>query len=81
MRRVLRNEFTLEDYRQQLAQVRKMGPLQQVLSMIPGLGNMAKDVDVALHQIVEKEGGLSPESAAAYVEGLRKEKRYKRDVY
>jgi len=42
---------------------------------------MAKDVDVALHQIVEKEGGLSPESAAAYVEGLRKEKRYKRDVY
>jgi sulfite reductase (NADPH) flavoprotein alpha-component len=42
---------------------------------------MAKDVDVALHQIVEKEGGLSPEAAAAYVEALRKEKRYKRDVY
>jgi len=42
---------------------------------------MAKDVDVALHQIVEKEGGLSPEAAAAYVEALRKDKRYKRDVY
>jgi sulfite reductase (NADPH) flavoprotein alpha-component len=42
---------------------------------------MAKDVDTALHQIVEKEGGFSPESAAAYVETLRKEKRYKRDVY
>lgn len=42
---------------------------------------MAKDVDVALHQIIEKEGGLSPESAAAYIEVLRKEKRYKRDVY
>ncbi len=42
---------------------------------------MAKDVDVALHQIVEKEGSLSPEGAAAYVETLRKEKRYKRDVY
>jgi sulfite reductase (NADPH) flavoprotein alpha-component len=42
---------------------------------------MAKDVDVALHQIVEKEGGLSPEAAAAYVEALKKEKRYKRDVY
>jgi sulfite reductase (NADPH) flavoprotein alpha-component len=42
---------------------------------------MAKDVDLALHQIVEKEGGLSPEAAASYVEGLRKEKRYKRDVY
>jgi len=42
---------------------------------------MAKDVDVALHQIIEKEGGLTPEGAAAYVETLRKEKRYKRDVY
>jgi sulfite reductase (NADPH) flavoprotein alpha-component len=42
---------------------------------------MAKDVDVALHQIVEKEGGLSLEGATAYVEALRKEKRYKRDVY
>ena len=42
---------------------------------------MAKDVDVALHQIVEKEGGLSSEAAAAYIEALRKEKRYKRDVY
>ncbi|MBV8330833.1 MAG: sulfite reductase subunit alpha [Verrucomicrobia bacterium] len=42
---------------------------------------MAKDVDTALHQIIEKEGGLSPEGAAAYVEKMRKEKRYKRDVY
>ncbi len=42
---------------------------------------MAKDVDVALHQIVEKEGGKSPEEAAAYIETLKKEKRYKRDVY
>ena len=35
---------------------------------------MAKDVDVALHQIVEKEGGLSPEAAAAYVEGAQERK-------
>jgi sulfite reductase (NADPH) flavoprotein alpha-component len=42
---------------------------------------MAKDVDTALHQIIEKEGGMSPEAAAAYVETMRKEKRYKRDVY
>jgi sulfite reductase (NADPH) flavoprotein alpha-component len=42
---------------------------------------MAKDVDAALHQIIEKEGGLTPEGAAAYVETMRKEKRYKRDVY
>jgi sulfite reductase (NADPH) flavoprotein alpha-component len=42
---------------------------------------MAKDVDVALHQIVEKEGGKTPEQAAEYIETLRQQKRYKRDVY
>jgi sulfite reductase (NADPH) flavoprotein alpha-component len=42
---------------------------------------MAKDVDAALHQIVEQEGAMSPEAAAGYVEALKKEKRYKRDVY
>ena len=42
---------------------------------------MAKDVDLALHHIAETQGGKSPEEAAAYVEGLKKEKRYKKDVY
>ncbi len=45
VRKLRRGEFTLEDYRDQLGQVRKMGPLDSVLSMIPGLGNAAKDVD------------------------------------
>jgi sulfite reductase (NADPH) flavoprotein alpha-component len=43
--------------------------------------HMAKDVDVALHQIIEKEGAKKPEQAAEYVETLKKQKRYKRDVY
>jgi len=42
---------------------------------------MAKDVDTELHRIAGTEGGKSPEEAAAYVEGLKKEKRYKKDVY
>jgi sulfite reductase (NADPH) flavoprotein alpha-component len=42
---------------------------------------MAKDVDVALHQIVEQQGNKSAEQAAEYVEALKKAKRYKRDVY
>ena len=42
---------------------------------------MAKDVDVALMQIVEKEGGKDAHAAAEYVEALKKAKRYKRDVY
>ncbi|NIP97229.1 MAG: sulfite reductase subunit alpha [Akkermansiaceae bacterium] len=42
---------------------------------------MAKDVDAALHRIVEKHGGLSGEDAQAFVKALKKEKRYSRDVY
>ncbi len=34
-RKLRRNEFTLEDFRDQLRQLRKMGPLEQVLDMLP----------------------------------------------
>jgi sulfite reductase (NADPH) flavoprotein alpha-component len=42
---------------------------------------MAKDVDAALHQVVEIAGKKSPEHAAAYVQALKTAKRYQRDVY
>lgn len=42
---------------------------------------MAKDVDFALHQIVQTHGGMDPEKTAEYVEKMKLEKRYKRDVY
>lgn len=42
---------------------------------------MAKDVDAALHQVCEQQGGLSPEAASDYVKKLKAEKRYARDVY
>jgi sulfite reductase (NADPH) flavoprotein alpha-component len=42
---------------------------------------MAKDVDQALHHVVAQAGGKSPEGAAAYVEELKKSKRYRKDVY
>lgn len=42
---------------------------------------MAKDVDAALRQIVEKEGGMDGERANEYIEKMKTEKRYKRDVY
>jgi signal recognition particle subunit SRP54 len=34
------NEFTLEDFRDQLKTIRKMGPLEQIMGMLPGLGNL-----------------------------------------
>ena len=42
---------------------------------------MAKDVDTTLHAIVEKQGGMSHDSAKEYVRNLKDEHRYHRDVY
>lgn len=42
---------------------------------------MAKDVDLALHEVIEQAGGRSPEQAAEYVAKLQSGKRYQRDVY
>ncbi|QGJ70281.1 Assimilatory nitrate reductase large subunit [Planctomycetales bacterium 10988] len=42
---------------------------------------MARDVDQALHEVIEKAGGKSPEEAKQYVANLTAEKRYMRDVY
>ncbi|MDR5683577.1 MAG: signal recognition particle protein [Armatimonadota bacterium] len=36
-RKIRRAEFTLEDFRQQLREVRRMGPLQNLIDMIPGM--------------------------------------------
>src|SRR5580704_3005926 len=48
-RKLRRSEFTLGDFRDQLKQVRKMGPLEQVLGMLPKVGpfaNLPKDAQV-----------------------------------
>jgi sulfite reductase (NADPH) flavoprotein alpha-component len=42
---------------------------------------MAKDVDAMLHRIIAEQGGLSETEARAYVNHLKSEKRYQRDVY
>jgi signal recognition particle subunit SRP54 len=34
------NEFTLEDFRDQLKTIRKMGPLESIIGMLPGMGNI-----------------------------------------
>jgi sulfite reductase (NADPH) flavoprotein alpha-component len=42
---------------------------------------MAKDVDATLRKIVQEQGGKSVDQANEYVEKLKSDKRYKRDVY
>ena len=48
-RKLRKSEFTLEDFRDQLKQVRKMGPLEQIVDMLPKVGplaNLPKDAQV-----------------------------------
>jgi signal recognition particle subunit SRP54 len=44
--RLMSGEFTLEDFAEQLRQVRKMGPINQLMGMLPGgMGQIANQVD------------------------------------
>ena len=47
-------DFTLEDFRDQLRTIRKMGPLEQVLGMIPGLGAM-RELKEARSQLDDRQ--------------------------
>jgi sulfite reductase (NADPH) flavoprotein alpha-component len=42
---------------------------------------MAKDVDAALHRVIETAGSKTADEASAYVARLKTERRYQRDVY
>jgi signal recognition particle subunit SRP54 len=52
-RKLIENEFSLEDFRDQLRQLRKLGPLESILGMMPQLGPMKnlKDVKVDENEI------------------------------
>jgi signal recognition particle subunit SRP54 len=43
-RKIRKQQFTLEDFLTQMKQVRRMGPLQNVLGMMPGMGKAAKQL-------------------------------------
>jgi signal recognition particle subunit SRP54 len=42
--RLVKGEFNLEDFRDQLQQLKKMGPLSQLLDMIPGMSQLTRDL-------------------------------------
>jgi signal recognition particle subunit SRP54 len=53
-RKIRRQEFTLEDFLQQMRQVRRMGPLGNVLGLMPGMGKAARQLrqaDVDDHEL------------------------------
>lgn len=62
-RKLRKAEFTLEDFLDQMEQVRKLGPLEEILSMIPGM-NKVKDLKIDEKQLSHVEAiikSMTPE--------------------
>src|SRR5438477_4186905 len=60
------NDFTLEDFRDQLKTIRKMGPLEQIIGMLPGMGNLKalaenKPDDTRINRIEAIINSMTPE--------------------
>jgi len=72
-RKMRRAEFTLEDFQQQLEQIKQMGPLDQVLGMLPGMGKAKglKDLKVDEKQMARTE---------AIIKSMTREEREKPEI-
>jgi signal recognition particle subunit SRP54 len=46
-KKIRANKFDFEDFKNQLAQIKKMGNIKDLLAMIPGVGKAIKDVDIS----------------------------------
>jgi len=72
--RMLAGEFTLEDFAHQLRQVRKMGPIAQVLEMLPGgMGQLARQID-------PKDAEQQLKMTEAIINSMTKVERHRPDV-
>jgi signal recognition particle subunit SRP54 len=45
-KKIAKNQFDFNDFLAQIAQIKKMGNLKDLASMIPGVGKAIKDVDI-----------------------------------
>ena len=72
--RLMAGEFTLQDFADQLSQVRKMGPFGQILEMLPGgMGQMAR-------QISPQEAEKQFKMTEAIINSMTKQERYKPEI-
>jgi len=67
------NEFTLEDFRDQLKTIKKMGPIEQIMGMLPGMGNIK-----ALAENKPDEGQI--ERVEAIINSMTPDERRKQHI-
>ena len=58
--KLLKGKFTLVDFRSTMGQIKKLGPMRQIMNMIPGLGKVADMLD----------GDADPEQDLKQIEGI-----------
>jgi signal recognition particle subunit SRP54 len=58
--KLLRGKFTLVDFKEQMGQIKKLGPIQQIMKMIPGMGKVADMMG----------GDADPEQDLKQIEGI-----------
>ncbi|HEY8970290.1 MAG TPA: signal recognition particle protein [Puia sp.] len=46
-KKIRKNQFDFEDFKQQLEQIKRMGNIKDLLGMIPGVGKAMKDIDIS----------------------------------
>jgi signal recognition particle subunit SRP54 len=68
VRKLRRSEFTLEDYRDQLRQMKRLGKLEEVIAMIPGVGGAIKGANL-------DEGEREMKRAGAIIDSMTKMER------
>ncbi|MGN0450589.1 MAG: signal recognition particle protein [Acutalibacteraceae bacterium] len=70
-KRLQENKFDMNDLLDQFQQIKKMGPLKNVLSMLPGMDKQLRDVDIDDRQMLRIE---------AVIKSMTKKEREKPDI-
>lgn len=77
--KIAKNQFDFDDFLAQIAQIKKMGNLKDLVSMIPGVGKMVKDLDISNDAFKGIEAiihSMTPEERAkpSILEGSRRKR-------
>ncbi len=62
--KLARGEMTMDDFLKQLRSIRRMGPMKQLLGMLPGVGAALKDAEIDDNQLNRVEGMINSMTAA-----------------
>lgn len=66
-KKIRKNQFDFDDFKQQLEQIKKMGNIKDLLAMIPGVGKAMKDIDIsddAFKGVEAMIGSMTPQERA-----------------